>query len=664
MSCLPLFTSIVTFALATAASAQVPTPQRPITDPRSVESTRNADAAVVSAEELLALPDISDLAWSADDKEVFVSSNLSGRFNIWKMNADGSWPIRLTQSDEAQTGLRALPDGKTLLFLQDSGGNESYDIYSVPTAGGVPTNLTSTPEVAEAGLQLSPDGKKVAFTYKLKTKPQRDVAVMDLTTRSVRVLTQETDPRGLWSVTAWSGEADKLIANREVTILGGDSSVWEIDVASGKRTRLIADRPQGRDFAVGVTADGRSILVTSNHESTQLRAGLFDVSTQRYRWFNPSSWEQTALGFSPDRRTILYRTKEAGRTFLTLVDVASFQERRLDLPEGVNSWTPYLPYSYSDAEPFSHDSRSIALGHAAGDTPTEIRVFDIASGKGRVLARGAPRKLGPGSLPKSSIVTYRSFDGTLVSGVLTMPFNLRRDGSNPALVMPHGGPTASSDDIFHPKATFLASRGYLVFQPNYRGSTGYGLPFMNAERHDMGGGDVKDVVAAKDFLIATGYVAPDRVGITGSSAGGWLTMLALGKHPGVFKAGVQVFGVIDWETFMERTDPLRGAYVISLIGPRSNKAAYASASPITYLEHINAPLLSIQGRNDIRVPAQQAEQVHAALKAQKTVSEIVIYENEGHGFLKRENQVDTLNRIVAWFDRYLVGSKPVGEVVR
>ena len=637
-------------ALAATAAAEVPSPERPVTDPRSVESSRNVDAPALSAEELLSLPAVADFAWGADDKEVFVSSNLSGRFNIWKMAAGGGWPVRLTQSEEAQSGLRALPDGKTLLFLQDRGGDENYDIYAVPTAGGTPVNLTATPDVAEAGLKVSPDGKMVAMTYKPKANAQRDIAVMDLATRAVRVLTQEKDPRGYWSVAAWSGDGRTLIANREITLLGGDSSVWKIDVASGRQTRLIADRANARDFASGITVDGSGILVTSNFESTQLRAGLFDVATRRYRWFSASPWEQVALGMSPDRRSLLYRTWEDGRTVLSLVDTASLRERRLDLPVGVN-----LPVGYSDAEPFSHDSRRLALSHTAGDTPTDVRIFDTASGEGTILVRSAPPKLGPGSLPASHIVTYRSFDGTLVSGVLTMPFNLRRDGTNPALGVPHGGPTAASDDQFDARAAFLASRGYIVFQPNYRGSTGYGLPFMHAERHDMGGGDMKDVVASKDFLVATGYVDPDRVGITGGSAGGWLTMLALGKHPGVFKAGVQIVGIIDWETFMQRTDPVLGAYVISLMGPRSDKAAYASASPITYLDRIEVPLLSLQGRNDIRVPAQQAEQVHAALQARGTVSEMVMYENEGHGFLKRENQIDELNRTVGWFDRYLTG---------
>jgi dipeptidyl aminopeptidase/acylaminoacyl peptidase len=266
--------------------------------------------------------------------------------------------------------------------------------------------------------------------------------------------------------------------------------------------------------------------------------------------------------------------------------------------------------------------------------------------------------LAPEHLPKSRIVTYKSFDGTLISAVVTMPFNLRRDGSNPAVVMPHGGPTGQTNDGFSRYATALASRGYVVIQPNPRGSTGYGLAFQKANFQDLGGGDLKDELTAKQFLVDSGYVDSKRVGIAGGSYGGFMTLMAIGRAPDAFAAAVDLFGIIDWRTMWQHEDAELQAYQKSLLGsPDEFPKVYDANSPLTYINATKAPLLVQQGENDIRVPAGQAKQVVEALKKKGNTVDSVFYPEEGHGFYKREHQQDSLQRMVDWFDKYLKGAK-------
>ena len=194
----------------------------------------------------------------------------------------------------------------------------------------------------------------------------------------------------------------------------------------------------------------------------------------------------------------------------------------------------------------------------------------------------------------------------------------------------------------------------MVIQPNFRGSTGYGRDFQVANVNDLGGGDLKDTLAAKDFLTATGYVDPKRVGITGGSYGGYMTLMALGKAPDAFAAGVQLFGIINWFTMYETSDPQLRQYLIALLGdPVKDKSRYEAASPMTYIRQIKAPLLSLQGENDIRVPRGQAEEIADILKTTGTPSETIFYPAEGHGFLKIENRTDAIRRTVAWFETHL-----------
>jgi dipeptidyl aminopeptidase/acylaminoacyl peptidase len=241
-----------------------------------------------------------------------------------------------------------------------------------------------------------------------------------------------------------------------------------------------------------------------------------------------------------------------------------------------------------------------------------------------------------------------------VSAILWVPFNLKRDGTNPAVVIAHGGPTWQTEDGWNPTAVALASRGYICIAPNVRGSTGYGIPFQKANYQDLGGGDLQDEVYAVDFLKRTGYVDAKRVGITGNSYGGFMTMIAVTKTPDVWAAGVEQYGVANWRTMLAHADPFLQEYVKGLLGdPQRDAAAYDKSSVLQYISAEKAPLLVLQGENDVRVPKEEAEQIVEKLKSQGNTVEAHYYPQEGHGWRKREDQIDSLRRAVAWFDRYL-----------
>ncbi len=244
----------------------------------------------------------------------------------------------------------------------------------------------------------------------------------------------------------------------------------------------------------------------------------------------------------------------------------------------------------------------------------------------------------------------------MISAFVWVPFNLKRDGSNPAVVLPHGGPTGQTVDYFNSMAAALSSRGYICIAPNVRGSTGYGMAFQKANYQDLGGGDLQDEVYATKFLIDTGYVDAKKIGITGGSYGGFMTLMAIGKTPDIWAAAVEMFGIIDWYTMLQHEDPLLQQYERTLLGdPVKDKAIWENASPIKYIRNEKAPLLVLQGENDIRVPKEEAEQVVAILKKEGRTVDAHYYPAEGHGFSKRENQIDSIHRAVEWFDKYLKG---------
>ncbi len=582
--------------------------------------------------------------WSPDGKTIFLVTNLSGRFNIWRMASTGSWPVQMVQSDDAQDALAVSADGQWLYYTQDKGGNEYADLYRVPTAGGAIEQLTRTDDINENNPRPAASGA-IVISHKKKGDGQTNLAL--ITNGSIRLLTNEADPQWNWQSVAWVENDRALIANR-INTGGTEGQVWRIDVGSGKATLLIG-KPGVTYAAASASPDGRTIAITSDEGSGQDHAGVLDAASGRVRWLPATPWEQSASAMSPDGRTMVVRTNENGRSSLALIDTATLASRPLPLLPGVNS----VP-----ASAFAPDGRSLIYGHSGADTPSDLFRYDIASGASQPLTQTAMASLTPANLPKSEIVTFKGHDGTLLSAVLTMPFNLKRDGSAPAIVVPHGGPTGQTQDGFSRTAALFASRGYLVIQPNFRGSTGYGRAFMEANRKDLGGGDLKDVLSAKDFLVATGFVDAKRIGITGGSYGGFMTLMAIGKAPTAFAAAVQQYGIINWRTMWENEDAYLQAYQKSLIGaPDEYKGVYEAASPLTHIRNATVPLLSLQGENDIRVPRGQAQEVADILKAKGNTVETIFYAAEGHGFQKRENQLDALTRMLDWFERHLKPAK-------
>ena len=456
---------------------------RPITNPKSLTSRANPNAAPIAIDELFYTRSVAGPSWSPDGREIVFTTNLTGRLNLWKVAADGGWPVQLSQSDDRETGAAWSPDGKWIAYQQDFGGGEYYDLFAIPSGGGEASYLTSTKDVSE-----------------------------------------------------------------------------------------------------------------------------------------------------------------------TLVDRASLRSTAIDFPPGVSVFAGELHLSPSGDR--------LTVSHQDSQRPSDLWIYDVRKTSSKQLTYSALGGLDPQRIPPSQLVHYRSFDGKTISAFVWLPDNLRQDGSNPGIVLPHGGPTGETVDSFDRTVAALASRGYVCIAPNVRGSTGYGMEFQQANHMDLGGGDLQDEVYAARFLTETGFVDPKRLGITGGSYGGYMTLMAIGKVPDLWAAAVEEYGIIDWFTMLQHEDARLQQYQRSLVGdPVTDRKVYEDDSPITFIRKAKAPLLVLQGDNDIRVPKEEAVQIVDILEKAGTVVSARYYPNEGHGFAKRENQVDAIQRTIEWFDRYLKGKQ-------
>lgn len=632
--------------LVSAATAQtIPMPSRTAEPPTAVISPAAPEARPVALDDLFAVPVVGKAVWSADSRSILYASTAGGALDLWRKPIGEGPAEQVSDFPGGKSAFRLTPDGR-LIFQADKGGRQINDLFVVDLRrSALPENLTATDDINETYPLPSADGRLLAYAARQASRSSDNIMVRDLTSGETRQLTDEQQSGLQWLPVAFTADNSVLIVNRyDYSFEVGEA--FAVELATGRMTRLT---PSGRyGHASDITADGRHVALAVETDEGVRQAALLDLVTGEQRLLEPGPWEQRTVAFSPDGASLLFVSNEDGREVVSLHDLASGANRRLPLPEGLNSQAGYISTSPS----FSPDGRMILFPHSSGSTPTDYWAYDLETSRPTRLTR--LNNLEGQVLPRTSIVHYPSPDGVLISAVLWTPYNLERNGQAPAVVISHGGPTGQQMDSFERLAVALASRGYLVLSPNFRGSTGYGQAFTRANYLDLGGGDLDDVVAGVDFLARTGYVDRRRVGVAGGSYGGYMTLMALAARPEVFAAGVDMFGIVNWRTMWERGAPQNRRYQEGLVGnPETHPEVYDRSSPLTRLDQVRAPLLVLHGENDPLVPAHESRQVVEFLEARGRVVEARFYEEEGHGFSQPANQVDSLRRTIAWFEEYL-----------
>jgi len=638
MRIVSLLAMVVAMSVLTM-SQTLPTPQA-ITDPKQVASKPDAQVEKsLSIEKLYMTRQIGGYTWSPDGKTVAFVSNMSGRNNIWLVPSEGGWPTQLTVSDQRQTQPAWSPDGKWIAYISDYDGDEQWDIFLVSPKTGQVVNLTNTREIAEESPTWSQDGRYLAYLVKPKTSSVFEIDVYDTLMRDVKHLTTGTAKDRMNVAPIWSADGKFIVYTQEQS-KGTDSNIFLVDVASAQSTLLTPHDGERTFSANDVSPDGKTLLITSNAVDGYDNVGLLGIEGKKIHWLTKDKWSTSGESFSPDGKFLTYNANVDGNTDIFLYDLATGKARTLPLPKGVN-------FSSGSNSPFTRDGARLVYYHTGPAAPGDLWVYTLADGKSHQLTHSLIGGVRSEEMVEPSLVHYPSKDGRwTISAFVYVPFNLPRNGQHPAIVYVHGGPTAQTMNTFNRFVQFMANQGYLVIAPNYRGSTGYGKEFQQANLFDMGGGDLQDVLAAADWIKQTGYVDPKKLILMGGSYGGYLTMMGVTKAPELWAAGVPIVPFVNWFTEIQNEDPVLQQSDMATMGDLvKNKALYEDRSPINFVDQIKAPLYLLAGGHDPRCPRTEAQQVVDAVKKRGGVVEYKVYENEGHGFAKVENQIDAYKRV-------------------
>jgi len=651
----PCFFAMV-ILISTLATSQTLTVPQAITDPKQIASKPDARVEKsLSIEKLYMTRQVGGSTWSPDGKTVAFVSNLSGRNNLWLVPSEGGWPMQLTVSNERQTSPTWAPDGKWIAYMSDYDGDEQWDIFLVSPKSGQVVNLTHTREIAEQSPAWSPDGRFLAYMVKPRTSSVFEIDVYDTVLRDVKHLTTGTAKDRMNVAPIWSWDGQFIVYTQEQA-KGTDANIFLVDVASARSTLLTPHDGEKIFVANDVSPDGQHVLITSNAANGYDNAGLLDIATKKIHWLTQEKWEIAGRHFSPDGKSLLYTANVEGSVDIYLYDTATSKARALPLPPGLN-------FPSGGPSPFTRDNSRLLYAHTGPTAPGDLWVYDISDEEAKIKGTraGEPAPHDPShqlthslvggvraeDMVEPYLVHYPSKDGKwTISAFVYVPHNLPRNGEHPAIVYVHGGPTAQTMNTFNRFVQYMANQGYIVIAPNYRGSTGYGKEFQQANLFDMGGGDLQDVLAAADWIKQTGYVDPKKLILMGGSYGGYMTMMGVTKAPELWAAGIPIVPFVNWFTEIQHEDPVLQQSDLATMGDlEKNKALYADRSPINFVNQIKAPLYLLAGGNDPRCPKEEAQQVVDAVKKSGGVVEYKVYENEGHGFAKVENQIDAYKRV-------------------
>jgi len=623
----------------TALAQPTLTPPPALTDPTKLQSRTVADMSAFSIEKLYMTRLVGGTTWSPDGKQIAFISNLSGRNNLWLVPAAGGWPMQLTISDQRQAHPAWSPDGTWIAYTSDHDGDEQWDIFLVSPKTGEVVNLTTSPESAEEEPTWSPDGRKIAYIAKPKTGSSFEIDLMDVATRHVDHLTPNT-PKELGNYHPIFSRDGKFLVYTQSHATGKDSNVFMLDLATRKSTNLTQHEGEHTYSADDLSADGKTVLITSDAQNGYDNVGLLDIATRKIEWLTNDKWQINAGTFSPDGKSLTWNANVDGDTNIYVYDIASKRVESLPLKAGVNTLG-------GNPLPYTRDGSRLLYYHEGADAPHDVWVYDFASKQSQQVTHSLVAGLRSADMVEPYLVHYPSRDGKwTISALAYVPNNIQRNGKFPAIVYIHGGPAVQTVNSFNRFIQYIVNQGYVVIAPNYRGSTGYGKEFTDANRGDAGGGELHDVLDAADWIKKSGFVDPKKLIVMGGSYGGYLSMMAVTKAPDMWAAGVPIVPFVNWATEIANEDPLLREYDLATMGdPVKNKALYDDRSPINFVDQIKAPLLLLAGGNDPRCPKEEAQQVADAVKKRGGKAQIKIYENEGHGFARVENQIDAYQRV-------------------
>ncbi|MBP2364613.1 S9 family peptidase [Pseudonocardia parietis] len=614
---------------------------------------------LITVEELFAPPERTGAEISPDGTRIAYLAPWRNRLNVWVRGIDSEDDARCVTADETRSvaGFHWTDDPRWLLYLQDSGGDENWHVYRIDLndPGSPAVDLTPFPGVRTWGLEL-PVGRpgKAIVQLNTRTVGEIDLHEVDIATGELTLLA-----RNPGQVITWLCAPDGELHGQTLTA-EGDIELSRWDATTGALSPIVVF--DGSDYPLSIsplqlTPDGTGVWIGSNRDTDRTRLVRLDLATG----VETEVDNHPTLDLAPAPYPSLITHPRTGE----LRGVRYLGERQV-----IRALDPHFAevlekvgtLSGGDVAAMSSDDEGqrwvVAFNHDRD--PGVTWFYDHSTGEARQLFRSHPH-LDPEVMAPMVPVTIPARDGLSLPGYLTLPVGVEPTGL-PLVLNVHGGPWVRDIWTFDPFVQLLANRGYAVLQVNFRGSSGYGKAHTRAAIGEFAGAMHDDLIDAVNWAVEQGYADRDRVGIYGGSYGGYAALVAVTFTPDVFAAAIDYCGISDLANFMRTMPPAVRAMMANnwyaYVGDPADpvqEADMLARSPISRVDEIRTPLMVVQGANDVRVVQAESDNIVASLRARGVDVEYMVKDDEGHGFVNPENQIDMYRAAEAFLARHLGG---------
>lgn len=581
--------------------------------------------------------------WLNDETIAFIRAGEGGP-RVWEMNLATGEKRQRTFGNERIWSIKAHPQTGSIIFCMDKGGNEHEQIYLLERDADEPRDLTGLPNTRHFLGGLAPDGRTLSYACNSRRAETFDIWTCDVVTGEKKLVLQNSDHYNWPATDALSPDGRYMLYNK---LLGtSDNALWMVDLTTGKAVRVPADERISAETNPAWRHDSAGFFLITDRDTEYPYVAYYDIASATFEKRYAFDWEVETLGVSADDRYLAITVNEDGYHTLHIYDLVDGTEVNAPQPpKGVVSAYGSLSWS-----PSGH---KLLFTLNSGKRPESAWMLDLDEDSIRPLIRPDMQGLTADDLVEPQLMHFKSFDGLQVPFWLYVPKGVEPKNM-PVVVEIHGGPEGQELPTFAPFIQYLVSEGIAVAAPNVRGSTGYGKTYTHLDDVEKRLDSVKDIGSLVEYLVGEGIADQNRMAVTGMSYGGFMTLSCATRLPDLWCCAIDTVGMYNLETFLENTAEYRRAHRETEYGSLAHhRHILRQVSPIAKIDDIQAPLMVIQGRNDPRVPAEEAEQVVGTLREKGHTVEYLCYEDEGHGIGKLKNQLDCYPKMAAFLKKYM-----------
>ncbi|NBC07844.1 MAG: alpha/beta fold hydrolase [Bacteroidetes bacterium] len=579
-------------------------------------------------------------AFSPDERTLLVTSDASGIFNAYAIPVVGGEPTALTQSDSSSVyAISYFPEDERVLFRMDDNGNEIFHLF-VQGLDGQVTALTPDSSARASFYGWARDEKSFYYGYTKRNPRLTDIYEMDIETMTPKMIYQNDEAYSFGGI---SGDEQYMVLINPINT--NDNELFLYSFADESMAKISEE--QAKYLPADFSVDSKSLYYLTDAGAEFQYLMRYDIATGEREKILEADWDISYAYFSRDGKYRVVGINQDGQTVVEVTDVES--GKAVDFPAFENG--NITSVNISDSE----ELMRFYVGSSS--SPSNLHVYNFESGEHRQLTDALNPEIDQDDLVTAEVVRYESFDGLEIPAIYYKPHQASPDNPVPALVWVHGGPGGQSRQTYRPLIQYLANHGYAVLAVNNRGSSGYGKTFYRMDDRRHGEEDLKDCVWGKKWLAEQTYIDSTKIGIIGGSYGGFMVMAALTRTPEAFDVGVDIFGVTNWLRTLKSIPPwwesFKDALYQEMGDPAQDSVRLYNISPLFHADKITKPVMVLQGAQDPRVLKVESDEIVAAVKENDVPVEYVVFEDEGHGFVKKENQIEAYGKILDFLDKYL-----------